>query len=184
MYIELKKIYRQNEEKFIDVLNKIRNNNLENEDYHFLNKKYQPDFTAPTDDHYITITTHNKKADAINATELNKLPGTLFSFPAEIKDDFSDKSFPTEVDLQLKVGAQIMFIKNDSGLDRRYFNGKIATVKKIEKEEITVELDNGIDLVLEKETWKNIRYLYSKDSNAIDEEELGSFTQFPFEQIQ
>lgn len=180
LYIELKKIYRQNEERFIEVLNRIRNNKLENEDFHFLNANYQPEFTAPPDDHYITITTHNKKADTINAAELNKLPGKLFSFPAAIKDDFSDKSFPTEIDLQLKVGAQIMFIKNDNGAERRYFNGKIATVKKIEKEEVTVTLDNGnIDLVLEKETWKNIRYLYSKDSDAIDEEVLGSFTQFP-----
>ena len=180
LYIELKKIYRQNEERFIEVLNRIRNNNLQNEDYHFLNANYKPDFIAPPEDHYITITTHNKKADAINAAELNKLPGKLYSFKAAIKDDFSDKSFPTEIDLQLKVGAQITFIKNDSGGERRYFNGKIATVKNIVNEEITVSLDDGgKDLVLEKETWKNIRYLYSKDSDDIDEEVLGSFTQFP-----
>ncbi|MFL5811210.1 MAG: helix-turn-helix domain-containing protein [Flavisolibacter sp.] len=179
LYVELKKIYRQNEEDFIALLNKIRNNNLENSDYEFLNRNYKPDFTAPVADHYITVTTHNKKADAINAAELGKLPGKLFSFKADIKDDFSDKSFPTEVELQLKVGAQVMFIKNDSGENRRYFNGKIATVKKIEGEEITVALDDDNDLILEKETWKNIRYIYSKDNDDIDEELLGSFTQYP-----
>jgi hypothetical protein len=177
LYIELKKIYRQNEQSFIEVLNRIRNNKLEISDYNFLNRNFNPDFIPPGSDHYITITTHNKKADAINCSELNKLPGKLYSFKADIRNDFSDKSFPTDVELQLKIGAQIMFIKNDS--DRRYFNGKIATVKNITEKEITIALNEDDDIVVEKETWHNIRYTYSKESDEIDEEVLGSFTQYP-----
>lgn len=180
LYIELKKIYRQNEQRFIDVLNNIRNNTVTKLDFEFLNNRYQPEFVSTVDDHYITITTHNKKADTINAAELAKLPGKLHTFKATIKDEFYDKAFPTELELQLKEGAQIMFIKNDSGGERRYFNGKLATVKKIYNDSITVTFnDNGEDLELEKETWKNIRYIYNKDNDNIDEEILGSFTQYP-----
>ncbi|MFL5741635.1 MAG: helix-turn-helix domain-containing protein, partial [Flavisolibacter sp.] len=180
LYIELKKIYRQNEQQFIEVLNRIRNNNPERNDFDFLHKKFQPDFVAPQEEHYITITTHNKRADIINANALAKLQGRLHSFRALIKDEFTDKSFPTEAELQLKEGAQVMFIKNDSSAERRYFNGKIATVKKIVNEEITVSFDDGSeDLVLEKETWQNIRYIYNRENDDIDEEILGSFTQYP-----
>jgi hypothetical protein len=179
LYIELKKIYRQNETAFIDVLNRIRNNEMRKSDFDFLNSRYAPDFIPPVDDHYITITTHNKRADAINAAALDKLPGKLYSFKASVENDFSDKALPTEMDLRLKDGAQIMFIKNDSGTDRKYYNGKIATVKKIKGDEITVLFENGEDLILEKETWKNIRYQYNRESDKIEEEVIGSFTQFP-----
>jgi hypothetical protein len=178
--IELKKIYRQNEQQFIEVLNRIRNNILERKDFDFLNSRYDAQFEPPKNDHYITITTHNKKADAINRTELEKLPGKMFAFKAIVKDEFSDKALPTDFELQLKPGAQVMFIKNDSSPERRFFNGKIVTVKKIRQDEIVVSLnDDSEDLVLEKETWKNIRYTYNKEKDHIDEEELGSFTQYP-----
>lgn len=180
VYIELKKIYRQTDQDFISVLNRIRNNEPLREDFDFLNRKYDPGFEGSPDDHYITITTHNKKADAINAAELAKLPGRSWSFKALIKNEFSDKAFPTDMELQLKVGAQVMFIKNDSSPEKRYFNGKIATIKYIQSEEISVSFDDGSDnLVLEKETWKNIRYTYDKEMDEINEEELGSFTQYP-----
>ena len=180
VYIELKKIYRQSEQQFINVLNNVRDNKVTRADYELLNSRYNPQFVSEGDDHYITITTHNKKADQINAAELAKLPGKLHTFKATVKDDFSEKALPTDIELQLKVGAQIMFIKNDSGSDRRFFNGKLATVSKIMNDEITVSfVDGGEDLVLEKETWKNIRYIYNKENDDIDEEELGSFTQYP-----
>ena len=126
IYVELKKIYRQNEQKFIDVLNHVRDNRMTPADYELLHSRFDPAFSSTGEEHYITVTTHNKKADAINAAELTKLPGQLHSFQAEIKDDFSDKALPTDMVLQLKVGAQVMFIKNDSGTERRYFNGKLA----------------------------------------------------------
>jgi hypothetical protein len=179
LYIELKKIYRQNEQHFIDILNRIRNNVTETSDLNQLNNRYNPSFTAPADEKYITLSTHNRKADVINEAELKKLAGKLHQFKAEVTGEFSDKALPTEMNLQLKEGAQVMFVKNDTGLDRRYFNGKLATVKKITTDEITVSFDDGEDLKLEKETWKNIRYNYDKEKGDIDEEELGSFKQYP-----
>lgn len=179
LYVELKKIYRQSEQQFIDVLNRIRNNVPQKQDFDFLNFRYDPNFSSAPDDHYITITTHNKRADAINAAELNKLPGKAYTFKGDIIDDFSDKALPTEVDLSLKEGAQVMFIKNDSGTERRFFNGKIATVTRIQNGEITVTFEDNSELVLEKETWENIRYVYNREKDELEEEVLGSFTQYP-----
>jgi hypothetical protein len=180
LYIELKKIYRQNEQHFIDILNRVRNNVPLSSDLHELNKKYDPGFSAPADQKYITLSTHNRKADVINEGELKKLPGKLYSFKAELSGDFSEKALPTEIDLQLKEGAQVMFIKNDSGTERRYYNGKLAIVKKIVNNEIFITFNNGeSELKLEKETWKNVRYNYNKEKDNIEEEELGSFIQYP-----
>ena len=180
LYIELKKIYRQNDQQFIDVLNRVRNNQVTEDDFLLLNSRYQPDFSPQDDEKYITLSTHNKKADAINAAALEKLPGTLRTFSGSVSGDFSDKALPTEMNLQLKEGAQVMFIKNDTGADRKFFNGKLATIKKINNDEITVvsNTDNE-ELKIEKETWRNIRYNYDKESDSIKEEELGSFTQYP-----
>lgn len=179
LYIELKKIYRQNEQHFIDILNRIRNNVPEREDLEALNDRYDPSFNPSAAEKFITLTTHNRKADVINEAELKKLPGKLHAFAAEITGEFSDKALPTEFNLQLKEGAQVMFIKNDSGTERRYYNGKLAIIKKISGEEITVSFDEGEDVKLEKEEWKNIRYNYNKEKNDIEEEELGSFKQYP-----
>lgn len=178
LYIELKKIYRQSEQSFIDILNRIRNNQVYKEDFDCLNALYNPAFVP--DDTYITISTHNRTADAINAAELQRLSGPVHTFKAIIKDDFSEKALPTDMALQLKVGAQVMFIKNDTSSEKRYYNGKIAFVKHIFKDEITIRFPDGNeDFVLEKETWKNVRYIYNKENDEIDEEELGSFTQYP-----
>ena len=180
LYIELKKIYRQNEQPFIEVLNRVRNNQVSAADFALLNNLYQPAFMPPPGEKYITVSSHNKKAELINAVELEKLPGRMMTFNGTISGDFSDKAFPTEPSLQLKEGAQVMFIKNDSGIDRKYFNGKLATIKKISIDEIIVTAnDDNEELKLEKETWRNLRYTYHKESNSIKEEELGSFTQYP-----
>ncbi|MBC7904725.1 MAG: AAA family ATPase, partial [Gemmatimonadaceae bacterium] len=177
LYIELKKIYRQNEQHFIDVLNAVRTNTLNAEQLQVLNDRFDPDF-VPVDEKYITLTTHNRRADAINRTELSKLPGTEYVFKGEVKNEFSEKSFPTDIELPLRVGAQVMFIKNDPSPEKRFYNGKLATVTTISDEEIVVMVD-GNELKLEKETWKNIRYTYEGGDAGIQEEELGSFTQFP-----
>lgn len=180
LYIELKKIYRQNEQQFIDVLNRVRNNQLTDDDFALLNHRYNPRFTPAQEDKYVTLCTHNRAADAINAAELEKLPGKAQVFSAVIEGDFSEKALPTDMILQLKEGAQVMFIKNDSGTDRKFFNGKLATVKKIDPDEITVlDNNNNEELKCVKETWRNIRYNYDKESDSIKEEELGSFTQYP-----
>jgi nucleoside-triphosphatase THEP1 len=175
LFIELKKVYRQADETFIHLLNAIRNNVATAEDLAMLNAQYKPvDRTA------ITLTSHNHIANQINQTELNKLPGKPVLFSGNITGDFAEKALPTDMELALKVGAQVMFIKNDQSVEKRYYNGRLATVKQITFDEILVEFnDNKKLFTLEKETWSNIKYTLNKESNKIEEEELGSFTQFP-----
>ncbi len=176
--IELEKVYRQSQKAFIDILNRIRNNEVTPDDLSTLNARGR-DVPDP-DARYVTLTTHNYKADRINADELKKLPGKIFDFQGIIEGDFPDKTLPTEPLLQLKEGAQVMFIRNDKSEERRYYNGKIGTVKRIDDEGICVLLaDSDEELWLEQETWNNIRYSYNQQEERIDEEKLGSFTQFP-----
>jgi hypothetical protein len=180
VYIELKKIYRQSDSTFIHILNNIRNNICTKEDLERLHEHYKPDFVPAKEENYIVLTSHNEKADAINRKELQKLSGQVYSYKAEISGEFYDRSFPAEEVLNLKIGAQIMFIKNDKGEFRRYFNGKIGVIKNIFDDKIYVSFPNEQDtLTLEKETWQNIKYNYNKDSDRIDEEELGTFKQYP-----
>ena len=180
VYIELKKIYRQSDEDFIHILNNIRNNQVTQQDLDKLHQHYQPGFVPDSDDPYITLTSHNHKADAINNAELKKLPGKTHAFEGTVKNDFNEKSFPVEKTIYLKEGAQIMFIKNDKGEVRRFYNGKIGTVRRIKDDKVWIAFaDEPDELELEKETWKNIRYTYDKVKDSIDEEELGSYTQYP-----
>jgi hypothetical protein len=180
VYLELKKIYRQKEGRFIEILNNIRNNRASWEDLERLHNHYQPEFMAPKGDNYITLTSHNAKADAINQEELAKLRGRSQSFEASVTGEFNDRAYPAEKTLTLKEGAQIMLIKNDKGEVRRYYNGKIGTIKRMAEDRLTIEFpDEPEELVLEKETWKNIRYAYNRDKDEIEEEELGSFRQYP-----
>jgi hypothetical protein len=178
LYIELKKIYRQSEQKFIDILNRVRNNNPKEVDLDILNDLYNP-----TIDHSankaVLLTTHNYKADKINEEELYKLNAVAHIFKGTIEGDFNDKLLPNDLELELKEGAQIMFIKNDSSAEKKYFNGRLATIKKIEAEKIAVLFENDpLPYVIKKETWKNLRYKLNS-SNQIEEEELGSYTQYP-----
>lgn len=178
--IELKKIYRQNEAGFIHILNNIRDNNASGEDLDRLHQHYKPRYEPPDDEYYITLTTHNNKASDINQHKLKKLAGKLFSFNAEITGDFNEKALPADMELRLKAGAQIMFIKNDKGEFRRYYNGKIGSISKIENDKIYVSFPGEKnEMEMEKETWKNIRYHYNKEKDHIDEEELGTFKQYP-----
>ncbi len=178
--IELKKIYRQNEAGFISILNNIRDKKTSAIDLEQLHKHYKPGFHAPDNEHYIILTTHNNKANDINQNKLRKLDGKLFEFKGELTGDFNEKALPAEMFLQLKVGAQIMFIKNDKGEFRRYYNGKIGTISKIENDKIYVRFpEEKNELEIEKETWKNIRYNYNKEKDNIDEQTLGTFQQYP-----
>jgi hypothetical protein len=178
--IELKKIYRQKEPRFISILNNIRNNCCSQQNLDFLNSHYKPGFSPPKEDNYITLTSHNGKADNINELELNKLPGKQYTYRAEITGEFDERIYPNEKELRLKEGAQVMFIKNDKGEVRRYYNGKIGTISKITNEKINVSFPNeNNELELEQEKWQNIRYVYNKEKDLVDEKELGTFTQYP-----
>ncbi len=177
--IELKKIYRQNEERFISLLNKIRNNKMEDEDYKMLNNRFQPEALEGLENH-ITLTTHNWKADKINQTQLQRLDAELHTFEGEITGDFEAREFPMEYDLHLKVGAQVMFIKNDSDIEKKYYNGKLATIKRISDDKITVRFkDNNQDFELRTETWKKVKYKLNGESNKIEEDVIGTFKHFP-----
>lgn len=174
--IELTKIYRQKEQQFIDLLNNIRNNEVTGQDIDLLNSRRK---AVNVTSEYVTLTTHNYKADTINNRELDQLPGEAYQFLAAIKDDFPERNYPTDPVLILKKGARIMFIKNDSSEEKQYYNGKIATITEIDSEAVTVRFDEGDSFELSLETWRNIRYRYNTETDEIEEEELGSFTQYP-----
>ncbi|MCO4292274.1 helix-turn-helix domain-containing protein [Solitalea sp. MAHUQ-68] len=179
LYLELTKIYRQKDTVFIDILNNIRNNVVLPQDLEVLHRHYHPDFQPPKEENYITLTTHTAKADNINLRELNSLPSKSYRFNAEVTGDFNDKAYPADAILELKENAQIMFIKNDKGESRRYYNGKIATVKSIREDSITVVFNNGNEIELEKESWKNVKFQFNSDNDNIDEVVLGEFKQYP-----
>lgn len=178
--IEFTKIYRQTEEKFISLLNRVRNNEVEAEQLHALHERYKPQFFGEGPDGYILLTTHNEKAKEINVAELGKLPGKLFSYKAEVKEDFPLTAFPAEEDLKLKIGAQVMFIKNDMDKAKRYFNGKIGTVRELTAGKIVVQCkDDEEPIEVGRETWQNIRYSMDKSTRQLNEDVLGSFSQYP-----
>ncbi len=180
VYIELDKIFRQTNADFISVLNEVRNNRLSESGLALLQSRYNPLFTPPKDDTYITLTTHNYKADRINADELARLKGKTISFAAEIKGEFPEKSYPTEKDLILKTGAKVMFIKNDTETPRRFFNGKIGVIDTISDKVITITCPgDGTTVDLERMVWENIRYTTNESTKQIEESVIGSFTQFP-----
>ncbi len=178
--LELKKIYRQSDEDFIRILNLTRANTLAEEDYRFLNSFYRPGFKPEGAEPYITLTSHNARAHAINQTELDRLPGRLHSFKAEVKGEFNSNTVVVEENLRLKEGAQIMFVRNDSSERKRYFNGKLGTVKKIREDQISVAFEGEEEeLLVGKESWENIRYVLDKENDRIEEEVLGTFSQYP-----
>ena len=145
-----------------------------------LNKNYNPSFSPTKEEGYITLTTHNNRANLINESELNKLKIKSSFFKAEISGKFSENAYPNAERLELKVGAQVMFIKNDSSTDKRYYNGKIGIITAISKESVTVKCANEIDeIVTEKETWSNINYSINEETKAIKEEMIGAFSQIP-----
>lgn len=180
VYIELEKIYRQADEVFISLLNNLRNNAVTEKDMTLLKSYYRENFVPDLNDKYITLTTHNQKADLMNRSSLEALKAQSWFYRSEVEDEFTESSYPAEHVLELKVGAQVMFIKNDPTPEKRYFNGKIATVTDLQKDSITVQTE-GVNetIVLEKYTWKNIRYTTDKVTNEIKEEVVGKFTQYP-----
>lgn len=180
VYIELDKIFRQTNVDFIQLLNEVRNNCLSNESLALLQSRYNPLFVPPRDDTYITLTTHNFKADQINAEELTKISGKTYKFEAKIEGEYPEKSYPTEKTLELKIGAKVMFLRNDNETPRRFFNGKIGMVEKVNDEYITIKCpEDKQSIELSKAEWENIRYSTNATTKQIEENMLGKFTQFP-----
>lgn len=182
VYIELKKVYRQSDEGFINLLNQVRNNEMDEEGYQLLHSRYMPGFSQEeaNNENIITLTTHNYKADVINESALNALPVKEQCYKAIIEGEFYERSYPAEENLRLKIGAQVMFLKNDMEKARRYFNGKIGVVSSLTDDKIEVLCNDGKEKIeVRRDSWKTIKYTLNKSKQHIEEEELGSFTQFP-----
>jgi len=176
VHIELDKIFRQQDRRFIDILNNFRNNTVTAVDLKTLNKCYLPpeeiDATG-----IVTLTTHNNKADALNSEALAKLPGPARHYAAHIEGEFPESMYPLPKRLELRVGAQVMFTRND--IEKAYFNGKLARVTRLLPDSIEVAMADGAPYELKRVTWENKRYILQGETQQLEEEILGSFTQYP-----
>lgn len=177
--IELTQVYRQNDTSFIRLLNNIRENRFDDETLRILNQRYLPQFQPDKQSDFITLTTHNYQALQINSRKLEELPGHPYTYVAEINEDFPEYSYPTDEKLTLKCGAQVMFVKNDSSSEKRYYNGKIVRIKYIDASRITVVDESGKEIIVEKETWTNVKYTLHPETQEITETVAGTFTQYP-----
>ncbi|MCD4773207.1 MAG: AAA family ATPase, partial [Bacteroidales bacterium] len=177
--IELQFVYRQKDEHFIKLLNKIRDNKIDREVIDKFNERYKPDFN-PDNEGYIILTTHNNKAKQINDTKLNRLSGKTHTFEAEVTGNFPDYIYPTDYELKLKVNAQVMFVKNDPNPAKDYYNGKIGTITKIDDNIVTVNCvgdDEPINVMPVE--WEKMKYKIDEETKEIKETVEGTFTQYP-----
>lgn len=180
LYIELEKIYRQQDNTFINLLNHLRDNRVSQEDVALLNQYNKPGFKPAPDENIIYLTTHNHKADRINAEELGNLKSKSHYFQAEVSGEFSDYAHPVEKTLHLKKGAQVMFIKNDPSGNQKFFNGKIGKIAGLDEDSILVEFDDGSPAVLvEKYLWESKKFTVNEVTNEVEEEVVGKFLHYP-----
>ena len=176
--VELDHIYRQHDEDFITLLNKVRDNRMDAECLRLLNSRYLPHFTPDDNEGYITLTTHNYQADEINESKLAALPSKSVFFEAKVDGSFPENTYPTKESLELKVGALVMFVKNDP--DKVFFNGKIGRVIAINEREGTVEvLSDDERITVSSLKWQNMEYTINAENQNIEEKEIGSFSQIP-----
>lgn len=180
MTIELKTVYRQSDTFFLSLLNKIRENQADNEVLNELNRRYQPGFRPRKEEGYIRLTTHNYQAQKVNDNELASLPGQTYSFRAEIDGTFPEYLYPADEVLTIKAGAQIMFLKNDPSSEKRYYNGMIGEVAAVNDAGMIVRgKDNGNEFQLLPEEWGNYKYVLNEETKEITEEIEGTFRQYP-----
>ncbi|TDQ18376.1 helix-turn-helix protein [Algoriphagus boseongensis] len=180
IYLELDKIFRQQDETFIRILNNLRDNKPSAEDIRILNSYYKTLDEIERLPPCITLTTHNYKADELNLRELRSLDSKSFFYDAEIEREFPESLYPLPESIELKVGARIMFIKNDTSGLSSYFNGKLATVIELESDQIKVKMDDSLEeYYLKKEVWENKKYTINPESKELEEEVIGTFSQYP-----
>lgn len=176
--VELEHIYRQHDNDFITLLNKVRDNQMDAECIRLLNSRYIPDF-KPSDG-YITLTTHNAQADEINESRLRSLKSKSRYFKAEIKGTFPQHLYPTKEELELKIGAQVMFVKNDPNPEKAYYNGKIGQLSAYNDETGELEVTCGDERIhVSPVVWQNMDYTLNEENQQIEEQEIGRFTQIP-----
>jgi hypothetical protein len=180
IYVELEKIHRQKDVDFIKLLNNLRNNQISKEDLNILNSRVKSNLTIREKQGIISLTTHNWKADEMNLKELQSLKGATFTYEAEITGEFNENQFPLDKMLELKVGAQIMFIKNDISYEKNFYNGKIGFIDTLSEEEITVSFPNEKKkTTVQRYEWNNIRYEIDPNTQEIKEKVIGTFVHFP-----
>jgi ATP-dependent DNA helicase PIF1 len=178
LQVELTEVFRQTEPAFISILNDIRNNQISEESLTLLNQRHQPNFAASDEFNPIIITSHNVEANTINKRKLDELAGQEYTFEGEISGEFRDLGLQAEQNLKLKEGAQVMFIKNDIGDDRKFYNGKIGKIKSIRNTEIWISFPQEEDLLLEKSSWQSFEYKTDTE-DAIVQQQVGEFSQYP-----
>ena len=178
--VELEHIYRQHDEDFITLLNKVRNNRMDAECVRLLNTRFQSNFIPREEEGYITLTTHHYQADQINESKLAAIKEKPLTFKAEIHGTFPENTYPTKEELELKVGAQVMFVKNDPNPEKAFYNGKIGRLVGYNEKDgsVTVESD-GERITVPKLKWQNMEYTINAENQDIEEKEIGSFTQIP-----
>ncbi len=176
--IELRHIYRQTDPDFIELLGRVRDNRLDAETLRRLNARYIPD-VAPGDG-TIILCTHNSGADAINAARLKALKGQSRLFEAETVGDFPEYAYPAAASLEVKIGAQVMFVRNDMSAEKAYFNGKIGTVTGLGRDAIEVSCPGETEpIAVEKTVWENIEYAIDRETAEISRKVIGTFRQYP-----
>ncbi len=176
--IELTKVYRQTDEEFLEILNAVRDGDVANINFDHLNERYDPDFNAG-EESYIYLCSHNKLADDINQQKLAEIKVDPSTFEAKLFGEFKENQYPNEQFLELKVGAQVMFIRNDISGEKKYFNGKLGEISALDEKEIKVILDGSErEITVKREVWEQKKYSLDSEKN-IKEEVLGSFEQFP-----
>jgi len=175
-YFELTQIYRQKEKDFIELLNRIRRNDVVERDLAVLNQRVNKDTRDNWKDPHLVLTTTNQLADRTNIQRLSELDGEAFDYVAEVTGEFKSSSYPTNYELRLKKGAQVMFVKNDKG--KRWINGTIAVINDISQDSIRVET-NGTVHEVHRELWKNNRYCTDSSTGMLIKESVGTFMQYP-----
>lgn len=179
-YLELDKVYRQEDERFVGILNHLRNNAVTDADLEELNKFVRPDFRPEEKEGYITLTTHNREADTINERALGALSGKIHAFEAEVTGNFPESLYPVEQTFRLKIGAQVMFIKNDPSPEKLYYNGKMGRVTALGRDEITVYFpEEKRSIEVERYEWENIQYSFNDTTGEMEETTLGTFVHYP-----
>ena len=176
--IELRHIYRQQDENFVTLLNAVRDNRLTADVMQSLNARFKPHFTPPADEDWITLTTHNHQAAQLNARRLAELTTPAHTFTAIVKGDFPETSYPTDAELTLKVGAQVMFCKNDPSSAKAFYNGRIGRIEAINNDRVTV-ICGSTRIEVGPLAWTNTRYTTDPATSTIREETIGTFTQIP-----
>lgn len=178
--IELTQVFRQADPVFIGLLNRIRENRIDEATLAELNRRYIPGFRPAGSEGYITLTTHNYQAQQINASRLAELPGPAVRFAARVEGEFPPYAFPTDESLELKTGAQVMFVKNDSTGNHRYFNGKIGLVSELSPGRVAVRCPGDPEpVIVEPEEWTNVKYTLNETTKEIVETVEGTFSQYP-----